>query len=138
MPYHRTLGAEVTARAVLGPIAGTGANQNGVWVDRQGFYSALAVALASTSGGVTGGTVKIQFRDAADAAGTGAADFGSPATVTIAAGPNAQAIAQLSIDLSGARRYVSFGIDSDPTGGTPASIVSGILVLGNSDRSLVA
>jgi hypothetical protein len=90
--------------------------------------------LFNTSGGVTGGAVKFRVEDALDSSGTGAAVFLAEQTVSIPAGPNASGVGQANVDLRGARQFVRIGVDSDPTGGTPASIIAGGLVLGQPMR----
>jgi hypothetical protein len=42
-------------------------------------------------------------------------------------------VAEVPVDLSAAKRFIRLVIDSDPTGGTPASIVAGAIVLGGAD-----
>jgi hypothetical protein len=113
---------------LLAPVAGTGSYQNGAWVDRLSYGSALAEVLWSTSGGVTGGTVKFKIEDATDGSGTGAATYQTEQTVNIPAGPNASGVNTYDVDLRGARQFVRISVDADPTGGTPASIVAAALI----------
>lgn len=125
------LGESITLNGgAVGPVAGTGSYQNGAWVSRVNFNAALAVILWSTSGGVTGGAVKFRVEDAVDGVGTGAAVFLAEQSIAIPAGPNAAGVNRLGIDLRGARAFVRLSIDSDPTGGTPASIIAGVLAFG--------
>lgn len=118
----------------LGPIAGTGSFQNGAWVDRSNFGSALAEVLWQTSGGVTGGTIAVRIEDALDSSGTGAATFGATVNQVIPAGPNAGGVTTFDVDLRGARQFVRIAVDADPTGGTPASIIAAALILSNPTR----
>lgn len=127
-----SLGSYTKIQPSLKPIAGTGSAQNGDAVDRQGYNSAVGLVAWSTSGGVTGGTVLGKFQDSADGTNNWA-DVGTSVTATIPAGPNAHGAFEIPIDLSGAKRYVRVVVDSDPTGGTPASIVSGAVVLAGAD-----
>lgn len=126
----RSIGDLLALNAGLGPVAGTGSAQNGAWLDRTGFGAALIPFAWSTSGGVTGGTITVKLQDATSAAGAGSADFGAVSTVTIPAGPNASGVLEVVRNLDGARQYVRVVVDSDPTGGTPASIVSAPVILG--------
>ncbi len=128
----RRLDSVINAASQLGPVAGTGSYQNGTWVDRTAYESALALVLYSTSGGVTGGAVKVRVEDALDGSGTGGAVFVAETTTTIPAGPNAAGLIEVPVDLRGARAFVRVCVDSDPTGGSPASIIAGTLVFGNS------
>lgn len=126
-PTH--LGAQVKVAESLKPIAGTGSAQNGVAVDRMGYFSAIGLLAWSTSGGVTGGTITGKFEQSLDGS-TNWTALGDTVTVTIPAGPNASGAAEVPVNLNGAQRYVRCVVDSDPTGGTPASIVSMAMVLG--------
>jgi hypothetical protein len=130
--HQRDLGSQIRSVASLAPVAGTGSAQNGAAVDRLGFLSAVGVVPWSTSGGATGGTIVAKFQHSDASAGT-YADFGTAVTVTIPAGPNASGVAEVPVNLSAAKRYIRLVVDSDPTGGTPASIVSGVIVLGGAD-----
>lgn len=127
------LNAYVKAVASLAPVAGTGSAQNGAGVDRQGYQSAVGVVAYSTSGGVTGGTVAAHFEDSDEVGGTYAA-LGDAVSVTIAAGPNASGVIQVPVNLAAAKQFVRLVVDSDPTGGTPASIVAGAILLGGADQ----
>lgn len=117
----------------LKPIAGTGSAQNGSAVDRRSYLSAIGVLAWATSGGVTAGTVTAKFQDSTDGS-TGWADFGSTVTVNIPAGPNASGVSEVPVDLSGAKAFVRMVVDADPTGGTPASIVSASVLLCGPDQ----
>jgi hypothetical protein len=119
--------------ASLAPVAGTGSAQNGAAVDRLGYIGAIGVLLWTTSGGVTGGTIVAKFQDSTDGS-TGWADYGTAVTVTIPAGPNATGAAEVPADLTGAKRYVRLVVDSDPSGGTPASIVGAAVALAGPDQ----
>lgn len=141
---QHNIGSYLKAVASLAPVAGTGSAQNGASVDRYGpngagatALSALAVLVYTTSGGVTGGTIVATVQDSADNSNFTAytQDNGVAAaiSVTIAAGPNATGIATANVDLAHARRYIRISVDSDPTGGTPASIVTAFFVLGGDD-----
>lgn len=130
--HQRDLASQIRTVASLAPVAGTGSAQNGAGIDRLGFLSAVGVVPWSTSGGVTGGSILAKFQHS-DAQGSGFTDFGTPVTVTIPAGPNASGVAEVPVNLSAAKRYIRLVVDSDPTGGTPASIVAGAIVLGGAD-----
>lgn len=123
----RNIAEAVAIRASLAPVAGTGSAQNGASVDRTGFESAIGVVPYSTSGGVTGGTITAKFQDSAD--GSTWADFGDAESVTLS-GTNPSGVLKVEANLVGADQYVRLVVDSDPTGGTPASIVSGVIALG--------
>lgn len=131
MNTSHLLSDKVKAYAGLAPVAGTGSYQNGAWVDRTNYAAALALVLYTTSGGVTGGAIKFKIEDATDGSGTGSATFLAEVSTTLGAGPNVTGVIQQAVDLRGARQYVRIAVDSDPTGGTPASIVGACLVLGN-------
>jgi hypothetical protein len=133
----RSLGDTLRMVAGLAPVAGTGSAQNGAWIDRNGFFAAIVPFAYSTSGGVTGGTITVKLQDATSNAGAGSADFGAVATITIPAGPNASGVLEVVRSLDGARQFIRVVIDSDPSGGTPASIVSAPLILGCPDRAPV-
>ncbi len=133
MGMARTPGDLIAFRPSLAPVAGTGSAQNGASVDRQGFFSALVVLAWSTSGGVTGGGITVKLQDSADGS-TGWLDFGAVASVTIPAGPNASGVLEVSRNLDGAKRYIRAVVDSDPTGGSPASIVAATIGLANADK----
>ncbi|MGV3515621.1 hypothetical protein [Luteitalea sp.] len=130
--HQRDLGSQIRSVASLAPVAGTGSAQNGSAVDRMGFLSAVGVVPWSTSGGVTGGTIAAKFQHS-DASGGTYTDYGTAVSVAIPAGPNASGVAEVPVDLSAAKRFIRLVIDSDPTGGTPASIVAGAIVLGGAD-----
>ncbi len=121
----------LAARLGLAPVAGTGSAQNGDWIDTREYDSVFGVVCYSTSGGVTGGTISVKLQSAYDASGTGATDFDTPTLHTIPAGPNAKGVIKHARDTRGAKRFVRLVVDSDPTGGTPASTVAAALVLGN-------
>lgn len=133
MNAQRDLAALIATFASLAPVAGTGSAQNGVGIDRLGFLSAVGVVPWSTSGGVTGGTILAKFQHS-DVQGSGYVDFGTAVTVTIPAGPNASGVAEVPVNLSGAKRYIRLVVDSDPSGGSPASIVAASIVLGGADQ----
>lgn len=135
MNTSHVLSDDVKAYASLAPIAGTGSYQNGGWVERTNYGSALVVIPWTTSGGVTGGAIKFRVEDATDSSGTASAVFLAEQSVTIPAGPNATGVAQYALDLRGARSHIRIGVDSDPTGGSPASIVSAVAVLGRATRA---
>ena len=110
----------------LAPVAGTGSPQNGAAIDRysdtyKGFLSAVGNLIYSTSGGVTGGTILCKWQDSAD--NSAWADYGTSVTVTLS-GTNPSGVAEVPADIQAARRYLRLVVDSDPTGGTPASIVA--------------
>ena len=130
-PLSRTLKDEVAVRASLAPVAGSASYQNGAWVDRTKFRSAVAAIAYTTSGGVTGGTIKVKVQDATSSGGAGSADFSTEQTLTIGAGPNETGIIEHDVNLAGARDFVRIAVDADPTGGTPVSIVSAVFVFGN-------
>lgn len=117
----------------LAPVAGTGSAQNGASVDRLGYLGAVGILAWSTSGGVTGGTVLAKFQDSPSGSGDWN-DYGSSVTVTIPAGPNASGVAEVPCDLTGAKRYVRMVVDSDPSGGSPASIVAAAVLLTGADQ----
>lgn len=127
------LGASVKVAPSLAPIAGTGSAQNGASVDRIGYLSAIGVMPWTTSGGVTGGTVLGKFQHSDDGS-TNWTDFGDSVSVAIPAGPNATGVAEIPVNLTGAKRYVRGVVDSDPTGGSPASIVAFAIVLGGASN----
>lgn len=129
MALNRNLAFELKVAPSLVPIVGTGSAQNGAAVDRIGYMAALVPLGWITSGGVTGGTIACKLQDSADGS-TGWADFGPTTTVAIGTGPNASGIAEHAVDLTTAKRYIRAVVDSDPTGGTPASIVSAPIILG--------
>lgn len=116
----------------LAPVAGSGSAQNGASVDRQGYVGAVGILQWSTSGGVTGGTVAAHFEESATGSGDWT-DLGDTVTVAIPAGPNASGVAEIPVSLSNAKRYVRIVVDSDPTGGTPASIVAAAVLLTGAD-----
>lgn len=126
----RTIGDKTLLVGGLAPVAGTGAAQNGAWIDRNGFFAAMIPFAYTTSGGVTGGTITVQLQDATSNAGAGSANFGALATITIPAGPNATGISEIVRNLDGARQFIRVVVDADPTGGSPASIVSAPVILG--------
>lgn len=130
-PLHRSLNQELAVRASLAPVAGTGAAQNGGWVDRRAFRAAIAAVAYQTAGGATGGTVTVKVQDATDNTGTGAADLSTAQAVTVAAGPNAGGVIEHDVNLAGSRDFVRVVVTSAPTGGTPTSIVSAFFVFGN-------
>ena len=127
------LNAYVKAVASLAPVAGTGSAQNGAGVDRQGYQSAVGVVPFSTSGGVTGGTVAAHFEHS-DESANNFTDYGDAVQVTIPAGPNAGGVVQVPVNLAAAKRYIRLVVDSDPSGGSPASIVAGAILLGGADQ----
>jgi hypothetical protein len=133
MPNPRSLVLKelVAVRASLAPVAGSGSVQAGAWVDRTKFRSGVAVLAYSTSGGVTGGTITIKVEHATSAAGAGVADLTTIETVTLPAGPNASGVLEHGMNLEGANAFVRVSVDSDPTGGTPASIVAAHFVFSN-------
>lgn len=120
----------------LSPVVGTGSAQNGAAVDRMGHLSAIGILTWSTSGGVTGGTITCRFQDSSNGS-SGWSDFGDVVTVTIPAGPNASGVAEVPADLGAAARYIRLVVVSDPSGGTPASIVSAAVLLGGADTRAV-
>ena len=120
----RSVGDLVMLVAGLAPVAGTGSAQNGAWIDRTGFAAALVNFAYSTAGGVTGGTITVKLQDATSNAGAGSADFGAVSTITIPAGPNASGVLEVVRNLDGARQFIRVVVDSDPSGGSPTSIVS--------------
>lgn len=132
--FNKVLGDYLGVRPALGPVAGSGSAQNGQWVDRLGFLSALAVVQTQLGGGATGGNLTVKIQDATDASGTAAADYSSNVVRPYPAGPNAQVAEKISFDLNGARQFVRLVVTSAPTGGTPTSQVSATLILGNTDR----
>ena len=133
IPSHmQSLGELVKLAASLAPVAGTGSAQNGPAVLRRGYTSCGGVVAWSTSGGVTGGTVLGKLQDSADGS-TGWADFADAVTATIPAGPNASGAFEVPVNLRGAKDYVRAVVDSDPAGGTPASIVSASIVLSGAE-----
>ncbi len=124
----RDTSATITVRHSLAPVAGTGSDQNGASIDRQGFLSGAGVVAYSTSGGVTGGTITGRWQDSADGS-TGWANYGTTVTVNLT-GTNPSGAFEVPANLSSAKRYVRLVVDADPTGGTPASIVAATAVLG--------
>jgi len=126
------LNAYVKAVASLANVAGTGSAQNGTGIDRQGYQSAVGILSYSTSGGVTGGTITAKFQHS-DAQGSGFEDYGAAVTVTLS-GTNPSGVAKVPVNLAGAKRYVRLVVDSDPTGGTPASNVAGVILLGGASQ----
>jgi len=120
----------------LKPIAGTGSAQNGTFVSRAGFDSCIVPFSWATSGGVTGGTIVVKLQDALSGGGS-PADYGDPQTINIPAGPNASGVLELAFDLKAARAEIRAVVDSDPTGGSPASIVSAPIILGGAKRTPV-
>lgn len=133
----RSMGDLVQLTAGLAPVAGTGSAQNGAWIDRNNFFAALVALAYSTSGGVTGGTITVKLQDATSNAGAGSADFGATSTLTIPAGPNASGVLEVVRNLDGARQFIRVVVDSDPTGGSPASIVSAAVLLGCPNKAPV-
>lgn len=141
---QRNIGAYLDVAASLAPVAGTGSDQNGASVDRLGpagagalSLSAVALVPFTTSGGVTGGTIVVTLQDSADDSSFAAytAPDGTAATTThTITGTNSTGLIRLNVNLAGARRYIRVVVDSNPTGGTPASIVGALLVLGGDDQ----
>jgi hypothetical protein len=131
--FSYNIAAFIKARLGLAPVASTGSYQAGVAIDRQGYLSALGKVVVQTSGGVTGGAVKGKFTHSDTSGGT-YTDVGSEVSVTIGAGPNATAEVDVPINLAEAKRYIKLNVDSDPTGGTPASTIAGVVILGGSDK----
>lgn len=123
------LNAYIKAVASLAPVAGTGSAQNGAGVDRQGYASAVAIVPYTTSGGVTGGTIKVKVEHSSES-GANFTAFSTEETKTIGAGPNETGVIAHEVNLAGAKRYIRVVIDSDPSGGSPASLVAAVVVLG--------
>lgn len=125
-------------KAVIGvqPVVGAGA-QNGPWLDRKNFFSAIAVLQAVTSGGVTGGTYITKLQDALDISGTGAADFSTAQTRTIAAGPNESFVEEYSWSLDAARPFIRVVMTPAPSGGTPVSTAGVALLLASANKAPV-
>lgn len=131
---NRAVGELVSLRESLNPVAGTGSAQNGDWIDRTGYGAAMVPFAYTTSGGVTGGTITVKVQDADNSNGDNPADFGDAVTIDIGAGPNETGVRELAVDLRGARSHIRVVVDSDPTGGTPASIVSAPVLLMAADN----
>lgn len=132
---YRSIGDQLLLKESLKPIVGSGSAQNGTAVDRLGFLSAIIPFAYSTSGGVTGGSITCKMQDSADGS-TGWNDYGTPLTITLS-GTNPTGVAKIQVNLSSAKRFVRSSTVSNPTGGTPASIVSAPIVLGGSNSEPV-
>lgn len=122
------LSSEVKLVASLAPVAGTGSAQNGAAVNRTGYLSCIIPFAYTTSGGVTGGTITVKLETSATSGGT-YVQHGSTTTIAIGAGPNETGVSEVAFDLASANVYIRAVVDSDPTGGTPASIVSAPILL---------
>lgn len=129
----RDLGFYVKAAPSLAPVAGTGSAQNGAAVDRTGYMTAVVPLAWSTSGGVTGGTITVKVQGSVDGTNNWT-DVGGTTTVNIPAGPNASGVAKHKVDLTTAPKFIRAVVDSDPTGGSPASIVAAPIILGGADQ----
>lgn len=126
------LSSEVKLVASLAPVAGTGSAQNGAAVNRTGYLTCIVPFAYSTSGGVTGGTITVKLESSATSGGT-YAQHGSTTTITLS-GTNPSGVQEVSFDLASANVFIRAVVDADPTGGTPASIVSAPILLGGANK----
>ncbi|CAO3446645.1 hypothetical protein [Azospirillum argentinense] len=126
------IGQVGTTKPSLAPAAGTGSPQNGAAVDRLGYYTGIGSVQYSTAGGANGGTITAKLQHSVDGS-SGWTDYGDPVVKTLT-GTNPSGIIELPVNLAGANRYVRVVADADPTGGTPTSIVAGVIALFGKDR----
>jgi hypothetical protein len=143
---QRDSGSEILAKpcgAGAATAGGTGDNTevDGVWIDRLGYLSAkLIVGVRAVLGQGETVTLAANLQDAADSAGTGAADYGAALAATTAAtggsgGSTEHGRIVADFDLSGARRYVRAQFTPNLSrANTDTAIAYAVLMLGGADK----
>ena len=104
---------------------------DGGWVDRLNFMGALLIIQAS---GTAAGGLTVQLQHSVDNAGTGAANYGNPATVSFGAGATTT-VQEMNVVLAGAKRFIRVRVT--PTG-TAAGTMSVALMLGHGNSAPMA
>jgi len=128
---QRDIGSFLLSKAGVAPQSFSGATPaNGTGFDRTGYESlVVAVQAGATTGSPTAFSLTAKVQHSAD--NSTFADYSVAGTVPQVAVTAANTLAELDVDLSGAKQYVRVVLTPSFTGGTSPTVLGGaVAVLG--------